>query len=342
MTRLLLILTFLLVPLSLIQAADSGLTGTLLVANRNGGSVSMFDLATQTEIARLPIGAHIPHEMAASPDGRWAVTGEYGSGNNPGQHVVVIDVAEAAIVRRIDLGPNSRPHSLWFLQDSRHIVVTLERLSQIALVDIIDGEVIRTWPTGGQDSHMVRLAPDDSRAYVASRGDGTFSVIDLNEDRPPTVIETGARAEGIAVSPDGHQVWIANQGDSTISVILTDTFEITATIEGIATNRVEFLPNGTAVIPGGFNSDESIREITFFDGDTHEVLRTVELPGSSAFGTGVRLLAADGKLFLADSALNEISVLTPDTSTAPDSILINPDNVDGMAWSPLRLDIFSD
>ena len=340
MFRLLLIL-ILAAPLIQTLAADNSFTGTLLVANRNGGSVSMYDLPTRTEIARLPIGPVIPHEMAASPDGRWAVTSEYGTGGNPGRHVIVIDVPAAEIVSRIDLGPNSRPHSLWFLQDSRHLVATLENSDRLALIDIQDETVVRTWPTGGRESHMVRLAPDDSRAYVASRGDGTMSVIDLNNDRAPTVMPTGSRAEGIGVSPDGSEVWIANQGESTISIIDTRSLEIIDTIGGIATNRIEFLPDGTAVIPGGSSADGSVRYVTFYDGETKQATRRLELPGSTAFGTGVRLLSAGEALFLADSAINEVSVLSRASSLSREVIDNNPDNIDGMAWSPLRLNIMS-
>ena len=139
MIRLFLALTLLLAPCSPLLAADNGLSGTLLVANRTGGSVSLYDLATETEITRLPIGDKVPHELTASPDGRWAVTSEYGGGSNPGQHLVVIDIPAAAIVRRIDLGPDTRPHSIVFLDDNRHVITTLERAEQIALVDIIDG-----------------------------------------------------------------------------------------------------------------------------------------------------------------------------------------------------------
>jgi len=342
MTRLYIAITIILTTLLSTQTFAQGNSGTLLIANRIGGSVSMIDLQTKTEIARLPIGPVVPHEMATSPDGRWAVTSEYGTGNNPGRHLLVIDVAAASFVSRIDVGPNTRPHSIHFLSNNRHVVVTMEQASELALVDIIDGTIVRTYPTGGQDSHMVRLAPDDSRAYVASRGSGTLSVIWLNEDRPPEVIETGARAEGIAVSPDGLQIWIANQGNSTISIIDAITLEARTALTGITTNRIEFLPDGQAVLPGGFNTDNRARHITVFDGDTLEVTRTLELPASNSSGTGVRLLAADNALFLADSALNEISVFDPASGSAPERLGFYPDNVDGMAWSPRRIAILGD
>jgi YVTN family beta-propeller protein len=326
-----------------VSSATFAADGTLLVANRSGGSVSLIDLSTETEIARLPIGPVIPHEIAASPDGRWAVTGEYGGGDNPGRHLVVIDVAAAVVAARIDLGPNSRPHSIAFLSDSRRVLATMEQSDRLALVDIVDREVLRVWPTGGRDSHMVRLSPDQSRAYVASRGgEGTLSVVWLNEDRPPTVIPTGAGAEGIAVSPDGEEIWVANRGDQSISIVDADALAVSATIEGPAVNRIEFLPNGQAVIPGGAGADESTRQLTFYDGLSRQVVRRAELRDASAAGTGVRLLAADAMLFLADSALNEVSLLDPAAGSNPLRIVIDTDNPDGMAWSPLRVQVFED
>jgi YVTN family beta-propeller protein len=333
----------LLSALATVSASALAADGTLLVANRSGGSISLIDLPTNTEIARLPIGPVIPHEMAVSPDGRWAITGEYGTADNPGRHLVVIDVAAAEIASRIDLGPDSRPHSMLFLSDNRRVVATMEQSDLLALVDIVEGEVLRTWPTGGRDGHMVRLSPDGSRAYVASRGgEGTLSVIWLNEDRPPEVIGTGEGAEGIAVSPNGDSIWVANRDEQTISIVDADTLEVTATIAGPATNRIEFLPNGQAVIPGGSSADISVRYVTFYDEGTTEVVRRLELPGSSAPGTGVRLLAANDLLFLADSALNEISMLDPASGSSPERIAINTDNPDGMAWSPLRVEVIRD
>jgi DNA-binding beta-propeller fold protein YncE len=50
------------------SAEFQAMGGTLLVANRSGGSISLFDLATGVEMARVPIGRAIPHEVAVSPD----------------------------------------------------------------------------------------------------------------------------------------------------------------------------------------------------------------------------------------------------------------------------------
>ena len=178
--------------LSLLCSSALALDGTLLVANRSGGSISFFDLTTRVEIARVAIGPNIPHEVATSPDGRLALTSEYGPDTSRGRHVIVMDVATASITHRIDLGPDSRPHTALFLPDGQHAVATMQDSDQLALLDLTSMQVVRRYPTGGREGHMVRLSPDGSRAYVTSRGaEGTLSVIFLSEERPPVVIETG-------------------------------------------------------------------------------------------------------------------------------------------------------
>ena len=57
------------VALCLVASSAIAQDGTLLVVNRQGGSISFFDLTTEVEIARIPIGPTIPHEVAVSPDG---------------------------------------------------------------------------------------------------------------------------------------------------------------------------------------------------------------------------------------------------------------------------------
>ena len=167
------------------------LDGTLLVTDRASGSIAFIDLETRAEVARVPVGEIIPHEVAVSPDGSMALTSEYGPNDQPGQSVILMDVATASTVARIDLGPDSRPHTALFLPDGRHAVATMQDSDQLALIDLEAQAVIRTYATGGREGHMVRLSPDGSRAYVSSRlGDGTLSVIFLNEDRARFGLQT--------------------------------------------------------------------------------------------------------------------------------------------------------
>ena len=322
--------------------------GTLLVANRGGGSISLIDLQTRLEVARLPIGPVIPHEVAVSPDGRFALTGEYGPNSGPGRHVVLIDIVNATIVGRIDLGPDSRPHTALFHPDGRHALATMQDSDQVALIDLEAMSVVRTYPTGGREGHMVRVSPDGERAYVTSRlGDGTLSVVYLNEDRPPAVIQTGAGAEGISVSPDGSEVWIANRQETSISVVDTESLEIVALIDSnLYAGRVEISPDGRyAVAPNGGGGGEPVPQmLRLFDAENHEIITELSLRDDGQPGTGnFGVLIHDGVAYVSEPGRGTIRLYELDSfgESEPEVLASAHEGPDGLAWSPLRVGVMN-
>jgi DNA-binding beta-propeller fold protein YncE len=321
-----------------VDAAAQDLVGTLVVANRIGGSVSLVDLPTGVEIARVPVGARIPHEVAVSPDGRRAITGAYGSGSDPGRHVVVIDIEYASIAGRIDLGPDSRPHSLAFLPDGRRAVVTMELSDRLALVDTASLDVLRVYATGGREGHMVRLNADGTRAYVASRGaEGTLSVIYLEEDRPPTVVATGAGAEGLAVAPDGD-IWVVNRRAETLSVVDGESHVVKATLPArLGAGRAEISGEGRVLVPNGTGADALPKYFTLYDAETRTKIREREMndgePGSGAYSIHI----VGEQAFVADRAETSISIYDLNDLRRTRVIKERHDGPDGLAYSPLRV-----
>ncbi len=335
------------VLLLLMAASVSAQDGTLLVVNgdHQAGSISFFDLATEVEVARLPIGVRTPHEIAVSPDGRWAVTGEYGPNAAPvGRRIVVIDVANASIAGYIDLGPDSRPHDSVFLPDSRRALVTMEAVDRLALVDVVAREVIRTYPIGdgAREGHMVQLSPDATRAYVAGRqGEGTVSVIYLHEERAPTIITTGLGAEGLAVTADGRSVWVLNQEEDSISVIDAQTLSVEDNfLSADQPRRIAALPGGRVVVVSGNQAGAFLR--IYAEGTRailHDVSISALLPGDEGYG----FLVNKEFGFVSNRTGGRILVYNLADPTAPPTILTDGhDRPDGMAWSPLRVAVLDD
>ena len=318
--------------------------GTLLVANREGGSISFFDLATQVEIARIPLGPKIPHEVEVSPDGRWALTGEYGPNSAPGHRLVVIDMLDARVTGYIDLGPNSRPHDMMFFPDNRRAVATMQDSDRVAIVDVQDRKVLRTYPTGGREGHMVRLSPDASRAYVTSRGaEGTLSVIYLDEDRDPTVIETGPGAEGIAITPDGSEVWVLNRAEESISVVDTRTLRVVDELPSRPfAGRAEASPDGRHVaVVNGMSGEAAAGYLRIYDVASRAVLHDVPIVGSEGDG-GFGLLAHEDVVFLTTRSNGGIYIYDWNDPKEPKALTTGHDGPDGMAWTPQRLNVFMD
>jgi YVTN family beta-propeller protein len=209
---------------SLLAQAD-----TLVVLNKSEASASLIDLESGVVRATLPTSRG-PHEAAISPDGRLALVGNYGTREKRGATLTVINVPAATVLRTIDLGEYRRPHGLLFLPDGRHALVTAEDNKALLLVDVNKGVVEAAFATQADVSHMVEVALDGRRAFVANIGSGSVSVIDLEKGAFLRTIETGAGAEGITASVDGTEIWVTNRSADTVSVIDAESLEILAQI----------------------------------------------------------------------------------------------------------------
>lgn len=321
------------------NVSSQGAHGTLLVANRTGGSISLFDLDSGIEMARVPIGTAIPHEVAVSPDGRLALTGEYGPNDVPGRHLIVIDVAEGRLVARIDLGPKSRPHSAVFLPDGRRAVVTLEQSDRIALVDLVDRRVLRTYPTGGREGHMLRVSPDGARAFVTSRGaEGTLSVISLAGEAPPVVIQTGAGAEGLAVTPDGREVWVVNRVARTISIVDTGSLTVLQTIDVMPdARRAEVSRSGRVLVPHGGTDAAPAQYLSVYDARSRALVNRLAMHEGRKGPGGFGIHVVGERAYVSDRADRAVfSIDLADLKTRR-TLATGHDDPDGLAVSPVRV-----
>lgn len=229
---------------------------TVIVLNKSEASASLVDLDSGEEVARVPTGEG-PHEVAVSPDGKTAVVGNYGTGEDPGNTLTVIDVESAKAVKTIDLGEYSRPHGIEFFADGDRVAVTVEANQALIVVDVAAGEVVQAVDTGQEVSHMVALTPDEKRAFVANIGSGSMTVIDLENGERIANIQTGEGAEGITVTPDGKHVWVTNRGADTVSVIDAQSLEIVKTLPSASFPiRAKATPDGKWVLVTNARSDE--------------------------------------------------------------------------------------
>jgi DNA-binding beta-propeller fold protein YncE len=112
--------------------------GFLTIVNQHDHTVILFDLAARKSVATIEVGVN-GHEVAVSPDGKFAYVPIYGNsgvgkpGTN-GQSVDVIDLRTRAIAGHIDLGKPVRPHCAKFGPDGL-LYVSAELANAIYVVD---------------------------------------------------------------------------------------------------------------------------------------------------------------------------------------------------------------
>jgi len=84
----------------------------LLATNKRGQSVSVFELATGKELARIATKRRIVHGVVVSPDDRYAFVSVEGIGAQPGT-VEVIDLRTRAAVASADVGQMAGGIDFW-------------------------------------------------------------------------------------------------------------------------------------------------------------------------------------------------------------------------------------
>jgi DNA-binding beta-propeller fold protein YncE len=75
---------------------------SLIATNRRAQSVSVYDLATGAERARLPTSRRVVHGVVVSPDARYAFVSVEGIADEPGT-VEMIDLTTLSVVARVDV-----------------------------------------------------------------------------------------------------------------------------------------------------------------------------------------------------------------------------------------------
>jgi DNA-binding beta-propeller fold protein YncE len=90
----------------------------LIATNKRGQSVSVIDIATGKELARIATTRRVVHGVAVSDDDRYAFISVEGSGSQPGT-VDIIDLTTLAKVASVDVGQQAGGIDFWKSEPAR-------------------------------------------------------------------------------------------------------------------------------------------------------------------------------------------------------------------------------
>ncbi len=179
------------------------------------------------EAVAEPVRAH-PYAVALTPDGRTALVTLRGSEISPGSRVAVIDVVDARVVTRLDVG--SRPTAVQVSPDGEYAVV-LSQLSPWASVISLAGE-IRVQGRIEVGYYAEDLAfTADGRMLVTNRATDRLEELELVERdgrleaRRGRSVEAGVNPGPVALSSDGAKVYVADAGGLGVRVLDARTLE---------------------------------------------------------------------------------------------------------------------
>src|SRR5579883_938355 len=248
-----------------------------LISQKAASSIAFYTPAGE-KLAAVPVGRN-PHEMVLSSDGRYLYTTDNGTmrieqPGTGGNTVSIVDVAARKKVGEISLGNFRRPHGIDLDPKTGRLVVTTELPDQLLLIDPAARKVLRTYPTKGKTSHMVKLAAEANYAYVSNSNSANVSAINLaNGD--VTLIPTGDRPEGGVVSHDGRYFYVGNRDGNTISIIDTRTQKLVGEIHtGKGSVRMAVTPDGRRLVYALYH--ENCLEVA--DPRARRVVARIDLP----------------------------------------------------------------
>jgi DNA-binding beta-propeller fold protein YncE len=304
-----------------------GLTGTLIVTNKEPSTATIIDVASGRALATLPTG-NGPHEVVLSKDGRIAVVTDYFGSTGPGNTLTVIDVPAKRVVRTISLGQYSRPHGIVYLPGDSLVAVTSESTQNVVIVAIASGEIRKAIPTQHQGSHMVAVTGDGKRAWTGDIGSNTVSELDIPTGAYLRSINVPAQPEAINVTPDGREVWVGSNSTGKVSVVDPATGTVTTAAEGVSwPYRVLFTPDLTTVILPDLRKDE----VRFLERATRRELSRLSLPGAAPQGVTI---TPDGR-YLLESLSAQARVVVIDMRTrAIVGYIPAGQTPDGIAYTP--------
>ena len=186
----------------------------LLVANWCGFDVSVIDLASFTEVARIPVGRH-PRGLAVSSDSTTAYVAVMGAGI-----IRTIDLASLEVNGEVvDAGPT--PRHLVLSDDDRFLFVTNNY-----------GDTVRKLDLAGRESPIIRSVPSRPRTMVASDDGSSLYVVSYDADTLTVLratdleilqqLPTGDRPIGVTFEERTRSIWVANYSGSLMRFAFTD------------------------------------------------------------------------------------------------------------------------
>jgi YVTN family beta-propeller protein len=175
----------------------------ILVSNWCSYDLSVIDVETATETARVEIGRY-PRGIAVAPDSSTAYIAVMGS-----NRVKVLDLDSLEIVGEVVVGTS--PRHLVLSPDGAFLYASLNGEGRLAKVDLSTGDVIGRVATGDAPRSMA-ISDDGTALYVVNYRSGTVSKVRTGDMTEIQEVRAGYHPIGITYDPANRQVWVSNYG----------------------------------------------------------------------------------------------------------------------------------
>jgi len=211
-----------------------------------GGSVSVLDLATSTEIGSpIPTPGTSPRGIAVTPDSTRAYVTDTATDS-----VTVVNLASGTVLVTIPVG--EQPEGIAVTPNGGAVYVANRIGESVSQIDPATNTVTATIPTGAAE--QIAISPDGSHAYVVGVEPGLVlpatsdvTPVDLATATAGTSVPMGGYVNDVAILPDGSHAYITNE-DPQVSANQLLPFDLSTNTLGSGLPTYES-PSALAIVP---------------------------------------------------------------------------------------------
>ena len=290
------LLSALVLPLLLLApvAGSAWAGGIAIVLNSGDATLSVLDMAHETELRRVPV-LREPHHVALSPDGSDLLVGDAGA-----NEMLFLDPRTGDIRRRV---PMADPYHLAFSPNGKWLTVTGLARNQVDLYDAATMALAKRFPLSSMPSH-VTYAPDSSMAYVTLQGTNRLAAIDIRQQTVTWTAEVGATPAGVIWL--NSKLLVANMGSDHVAVVDPVDGRVEQRIRtGRGAHQLFLSPDRKTLWVNNRVDGTTVA----LDAATLATIHSYRVPG----GPDCIDFAPDGKLWITERFIQKVGVLDPAT-----------------------------
>ncbi|MET0279865.1 MAG: cytochrome D1 domain-containing protein [Steroidobacteraceae bacterium] len=187
---------------------------------------------------RFPTTQQRTHMVLASQDGRTLYATNMGSGT-----VSVIEPAGDGAAMQTLVPVGTMPEGLALSPDGRELWVASSDAGSVAVIDVRQKKVVRSFDIGTRRANRVKFTPDGALVLVSDLTQGELVIIDARTHAVRKRLPIGRGASGILVLPDGSRAYVAAANERRLAVVDLQSLNVTG---HVATGAG---PDGMAWVP---------------------------------------------------------------------------------------------
>ncbi len=287
----------------------------LFVTEGGSNSISAINLNNERIIYTIYIGGN-PNGMYF--DTQNGILYVANSGKNTISEIYALT---GKMIGSITVGSNPQ----FFAYDSKNntLFVTNWGSNDVTVINPVTNTVIKNIGVGTNPDGII-YDSNNNYIYVTNFNSNSVTVINALNYSIVTSISVSSNPLGIAVNNNNH-IFVADYGSGEVTVINGLNNQVLLEIS-VQSNPYFVLINSTSNYV--YVSNRGSNSISVFNGVNNEIITTINLP-NNANPQGMFFMQSNGKIFVADNNINQISIVSSSKFTLLNNIYLSytPDEV---------------